>query len=414
MPSKVESKKYRVSQITLLLPQYYLMRLWRQFNKTMTINSICSFLRNFFQFEHGYFQLAGNSVRYFLSQGNIPAHTIDRVKFRFFPKWYIVSSFPTHIDIETSSACQMRCPMCYTTYMDASFKGIMDYRLFTRIIDQAVKGKVYSVKLSWRGEPLLNPRIIDMVRYAKKSGIKEVAFLTNGERLNNRTAEQLVDARLDWISFSVDGLADVYNRIRAPAKFNETVEKVAYMRRYRDHKGYKKPLIRVQSILSAIKDNAESFKKVWKDIADRVNVIADEVRDFNIKEMAHNPDYVCPTPWQRMSIAYNGKVHQCISDYAGKWIVGDANIQSLQEIWLGKNFKKLRIYFRKNVALDKCEACHYCSDNVITENRALKVGSRIVKASKYKGIVDVIDETKNIQRKPQTEITSAYKDRAEE
>jgi len=282
----------------------------------------------------------------------------------------------------------------------------MRYDLYTRIIDQAVTERVYSVKLSWRGEPLLNPQIIDMVRYAKKAGIKEVAFLSNGERLSHTIAEQLVDAGLDWISFSVDGMNQVYDRIRFPAVFRDTLEKIAYLRNFREKRKRNKPLIRVQSILSAIKDNAEEFKKVWEDIADRVNFIADEARDFDIKNMAHNPNYVCPTPWQRMSIAYDGKVHQCITDYAGKLIMGDACVQTLREIWQGKSFKTIRKHFREHTALDNCEACHYCSDNVPTERRTIKVGNKLIKASKYNEIVDVVDETKKIQRNPHTTLTS--------
>lgn len=366
----------------------------------MNIDFMRSYVKNFFNFEHGYFRLSGNSVRYFLMQGNIMAHLIDRIKFRLLPRLMIVPRFPTHIDIEVSSMCQMRCPMCYTTYMDKSFKGLMNYNLFTRIIDQALAGGVYSVKLSWRGEPLLNPRVIDMVKYAKDSGIKEVAFLSNGERLSKKIAEQLVDAGLDWISFSIDGMDDVYNKIRAPAKFHETREKIIYLCQYRDRKGLKKPLIRVQSILSAIKDEAEQFKQLWEGIADSVNFISDEARDFDIKEMEHDPYYICPTPWQRMSIAYDGKVHQCITDYSSKWIMGDANKHPLREIWHGDNFKALRRYFSEHTALNNCEACYYCTDNVITEKRIVMVGNRKIIASKYKGISDVVSDSHEIQRKP--------------
>lgn len=363
-------------------------------------------LKNLFRLEHGYFRLSGNPVRYFLSQGNITAHLIDRVKFRLFPKFGVVSNFPTHIDIEASSACQMRCPMCYTTNMDDTFKGIMDYSLYTKIIDQAAAGGTYSVKLSWRGEPLLNPRIIDMVKYAKKAGIKEVAFLSNAERLSHAIAEQLVDAGLDWISFSVDGVGEVYEKIRVPAKFNETVEKITHMRRYREKRQQDKPLIRVQSILSAIKDNADEFKKVWEGIADRVNFITDEIRDFEMHDIPHDPFYVCPTPWQRMSIDYDGKVHQCITDYAGKWILGYANKQTLKEIWHGSDFNALRRHFRNHSALSNCEACSYCSDNVVTEGRKIKIGNRTIRASKYKDVSDVVNETKEIQRDAQQKITS--------
>jgi len=301
---------------------------------------IISFYKRF-NFEPGYFRIAGNPVTYFLSQGNFFAHIKDRIKFRLYPKFKIVPQFPTHIDIESASNCQLKCPMCYTTYLEASKKGIMKFDLYKNIIDQAVAGKVYSVKISWRGEPLLNKRIVDMVSYAKQSGIKEVAMLSNGELLTPQLAENLVDVGLDWISFSADGTAETYDVIRAPAKFYETIEKVAYMRSYRDKKGLKKPLIRTQSVLSAFNNDPEGFLKAWKGVADRVNCIADEARDFELKEMYHDPAYLCPTPWARITIAHDGQVHQCKVDYGRKTVMGDVNNDSIYDIWHGDSFTSL-------------------------------------------------------------------------
>lgn len=357
----------------------------------MNIYRWLKFLKKRFKFEPGYFRLHGNPLSYFLRQGNLFAHIVDRIKFRFFPKFCIVPNFPTHIDIESASNCQMKCPMCYTTYMEPEKKGIMKFDLYKNIIDQAVAGKSYSVKISWRGEPLLNHRIIDMVKYAKESGIKEVAMLSNGELLNEKMAEDLVDAGLDWISFSADGMGEVYNEIRAPAKFNETVDKIAYMRRYRDIQGFKKPLIRVQSILSAIKDDPDLFVKAWEGVADRVNCIADEARDFELKEMEHDSEYLCPTPWARMTIAHDGKVHQCKVDYGRKNVMGDANVHSLHEIWHGESFTSLRNAFKQQIALKDYAACNICTDNVLTEERLIEVDGKGLRVGKYKGIFDVVE-----------------------
>lgn len=341
--------------------------------------------------EAGYFKISGNSFIYFLRQGHLISHLIDRVKFRIFPKLHIVPDFPTHLDIETASNCQMKCPMCYTTYLDSSKKGIMKYELYTKIIDQALEKGSYSVKLSWRGEPLLNNRIIEMVQYAKKSGIKEVAMLSNGERLTKEMSEALVDSGLDWISFSIDGMGEIYETIRAPAKFDETLEKIAYMKDYRDKQGKNIPLIRIQSIYSAIKDDPNTFIAVWSKVADRVNCIADEARDFELREMLHDPEYNCPTPWARMTIGYDGHVHQCKVDYDRKQSMGDANHLSLYEIWHGSAFTNLRNVFKKQKALDNFEACNLCSDNVKTEESILEAGGKSISHTLRKGIPNVVE-----------------------
>lgn len=357
----------------------------------MSVLKIRSFFRNYFRFENSYFTVGGwkKELLYFLRMGHLLPHLVDRVKFRIFPKFAIVADFPSHLDVESASACQMRCPMCFTTYMDDGLKGIMKYPLFTKIVDEAARRGVYSIKLSWRGEPLLNPHIVDMVRYAKSSGIQEVAVLTNAEFLTKEMAEALVDAGLDWISVSADGTGAIYNEIRRPAIFEETVARVAYMKQYRDGKGLTRPLLRVQSIMSAVESGPEEFKAAWANVVDRMNIIADESRDFNEKGLQFDRYFVCAKPWQRMSIAYDGRVHQCISDYGAKNVIGDVNESSLYDIWHGPKNEAVREAFRKHRYLEENEPCNICSYGVITEPSKLK-GDDQMYVRRYKNIAPVV------------------------
>mgnify|MGYP003882970839 CR=1 FL=1 len=134
-------------------------------------------------------------------------------------------------------------------------------------------------------------------------------------------------------STAADGTGAIYNEIRRPAIFEETVARVAYMKQYRDKKGLTLPLLRVQSIMSAVESSPEEFKSAWAGVVDRMNIIADESRDFAEKGLQFDRYFVCAKPWQRMSIAYDGRVHQCISDYAAKNVLGDVNTSTLHEIW---------------------------------------------------------------------------------
>jgi radical SAM protein with 4Fe4S-binding SPASM domain len=273
--------------------------------------------------------------------------------------------------------------------MDERLKGVMKYPLFTKIVDEAALRGVYSIKLSWRGEPLLNKHIVDMVRYAKAKGIKEVAFLSNAEFLTQEMAEALVDAGLDWLSVSADGTGEIYNEIRRPAVFDETVARVAYMKRYRDSKGLTRPLLRVQSIVSAFENDPQAFKSAWAGVVDRMNVIADEYRDFNQKDLQWDRYFVCPKPWQRMTIAYDGRVHQCISDYGAKKIIGDVKESSLYDIWHGSRNEAVREAFRRHVYLEENEPCNLCSYGVITEPSRLK-GAGDMYVRRYKSIAPVV------------------------
>jgi len=347
---------------------------------------------------HDYFVLTDKwqNLRYFFRQGYILPHLIDRLKWFYYPKLFIVSTFPTHLELETSSVCQMRCPMCKTTEMikkGIDFFGFMDLGLFKKIIDECVNEPLFSIKLSWRGEPLLNPRIIEMISYAKKKGIKNVAFLTNGERLNSELTEGLVNAGLDWISISFDGLQEVYNKIRKPAKFDETLEKIKYIKQYRERQKRKKPLIRIQSLHSAIRGKEEEFLKLWGGIADRVNLIADQKRSLVPQDYRHSPSYICPSPWQRMCIAWNGKVAQCYGDYLMANILGDVTVKSIKEIWHDRPFMQLRELMRNDKRLST-QPCRTCSDGGITEEETVVVGGRKIKVLHY---VDQSIDVRNLK-----------------
>lgn len=376
----------------------------------MNMRMLKSFFNRYFRFELNYFTVGGwrKDCIYFLKQGNIYAHIIDRIKFRIFPKLLIVADFPSHIDIEPASACQMRCPMCYTTYMPDELKGLMKWDLYTKIIDEAAARKVYSVKLSWRGEPLLNKRIVDMVKYAKDKGIKEVAFLTNAELLSHEISEKLVDAGLDWMSVSADGVGEVYNEIRSPAIFEETVARMRYMREYRDRLGLAKPLLRVQSIVSAITTDFEAFTKAWEGVVDRINIISDQIRDFETHtDLEYDPYYVCARPWTRLNIAYDGRVHQCGADYSAKTIVGDCNTESLYDIWHGEGNRKVREAFRRHTYLQDMSVCRNCSECLVQESQQITDMTIL----KYKSVPNIVQADRVTLQTPVAILTPRQKKR---
>lgn len=334
--------------------------------------------------DHDYFSLNSKKehIANFFRLGNWYAHLIDRIKWYFAPRFFLVFGFPSHIDIEASSRCQMKCPMCGRWLMKGQKQGDMDFGLYRKVIDECAKERVYSVKLSWRGEPLLNPRIVDMVRYAKEKGIKDVAFLTNGERLNFELIDQLINAGLDWISISFDGLGEIYERIRYPARFEKVIENIKYIRDSRNRQGLSKPLIRVQSIWSAIKDNPGEYLDFFKPIADKISFIADQIRSDQQRDFKHDPSYICQSPWQRMCVMWDGRVSQCHSDYLEGNILGDVNENSLRQIWRGEAFVRLRRLMKNKQRL-YLKPCQICCDGGITREEVVQVKDKKIHMNVY-------------------------------
>jgi radical SAM protein with 4Fe4S-binding SPASM domain len=276
--------------------------------------------------------------------------------------------------------------MCKSTAMrnaGIKFGKNMDWELYKKIIDECANSSLYSIKLSWRGEPLVHPKVVDMVRYAKDKKIKDVAFLTNGTSLNRYMNLELVNAGLDWISFSFDGFKEDYERIRCPAKFEQTIDNIKDLRRCREYFDLKKPQIRVQSIQSVIEGREEEFLKLWEGIADKIYFIPDQVRTLNEGDYKHDPNFICPNPWQRIVIAADGTVPQCITDYTCDIKLGDVNCQTISEIWHGDGFNTFRKQIRMGDRLER-KPCRVCGSGGLMEDKEVIIGGNRRKVRRYK------------------------------
>ncbi len=318
---------------------------------------------------------------YYRGHGHLFRFLVNRVKWHVYPRLHIFPQFPDHIDIESSSACNMKCPMCFTTtdeYKESVTLTNMKFELFKKIVDECVERGAFSIRLSWRGEPTLNPRYVDMARYAKSRGIKEVSSLTNLLKMTPEMFEELVDIQMDWLTISFDGLGDTYNKIRHPAKFEDAVEKIRQFSEIKKRKGSRKPVIKIQGIWPAVKENPQAFYNTFRDIADQVavNPLLDYLRKDT--DIVYRDNFTCPLPWQRFAVGADGKVGLCAHDEMGHQIMGDVNKQTIHEIWNGPAMSALRKAHVEHTAVKQYEACRSCFLPRASVPVSERVGERIV------------------------------------
>lgn len=113
--------------------------------------------------------------------------------------------------------------MCHYIQRKSYKKGFVTFDAVKRIIDEGVSNNLYGVKFNIRGEPLLHPEIHEFVKYAKQRGLIDVYFNSNAMLLTDDIARKLIDAGLDRLSISFEGITkDVYEKYRVGAKY-ETV-----------------------------------------------------------------------------------------------------------------------------------------------------------------------------------------------
>lgn len=279
-----------------------------------------------------------------------------------YPETQVVSEYPLLVDTELSSLCNLQCPMCYT--ITESFKTtvkptLMDLSLFKRIIDE-IAGKVPALRLSLRGEPTLHPQFIDCIRYAKERGIGEVSFLTNGSRMTGDYFRQIMDAGADWITISVDGMDEVYEKIRRPLKFRQTFERIMDAKTIKEKAGLHKPVIKVQSIWPAIRESFEAYYNTFVPYTDLIafNPLIDYLGNDN--DIIYMNDFICPQHYQRLVIGSDGTALMCANDGENKAVIGNANTESIHEIWHGRKLGAMREIHRQHKGFLKIPVCRKC------------------------------------------------------
>jgi len=105
--------------------------------------------------------------------------------------------------IEVTSRCTLRCVMCPRVALADRWPSLdLPWGAFQRIADAFRHTRF--VHLQGWGEPLLHPRLFDMIAAAKAAGC-QVGFTTNGMLLDRPARERLVSLEVDLVAISIAG-----------------------------------------------------------------------------------------------------------------------------------------------------------------------------------------------------------------
>ena len=287
---------------------------------------------------------------------------IYRLRFNLLPKIRQTSGFPTHIDIESTNYCNLDCIHCGRPLMSGDM-GIMDWLVFTKTLRECQLNNCPSIKLNWRGEPLIHPLLEEMVEVSKKkAGILEVQLNTNGQLLTPNRSRKLCNAGLDRIIISADGITrETYEKIRQRASWDRLIENIKYLRTL-----YPRPIIRIQTcVLPQNRHEIKDYYKFWIKYADEIKIHQSfDPLQKRAKVLKRKNKRRCPQLWQRLVVAWNGDIHTCCVDWADKGILGNIKEMKLKEAWHSSQERYLR-FLHKNKIAGIVEPCKNC-DNFLT------------------------------------------------
>ncbi len=193
--------------------------------------------------------------------------------------------------VEVTSRCNLRCVMCPRVGLADRWREMdLPWEAFQRIA--RAFDRVKHVHLQGWGEPLLHPRLFDMIAVAKDAGCR-VGFTTNGMRLTPDAARRLVDLRLDLLAVSIAGATPrTHESLRVGSDLPLILENIRRLLALRSDHGRDAPKVELSYLMT--RTNMEELPQAVELAA---SLGADEL-------YATNLDYVV-TPEQDALKAFN-------------------------------------------------------------------------------------------------------------
>ena len=283
---------------------------------------------------------------------------INNFSYRF--KWnygkHLYLKKPVCVDLELSSACNLKCNFCYHADKPPFEKGFMDYELATCILAQVAHLEIPSIKLSGRGESVLNKDFHAISYLAKYYSFQDIIINTN---LNFNPLRRDILAgllRCTTIKVSLDTLNEsTYNKIRIGGNFRNVIGNLNILHgRLTDQR-------LVLQFVRTEENKDENFKRVKTLWPKAEVVIKDMVGGRNQDSVAPtNKRKCCMQPFVRLIARFNGDVVLCCPDFKDEYVIGNIKDMTIKEMFNSKKARLLRKSLKSGKAFSH-EPCKSCS-----------------------------------------------------
>ena len=275
--------------------------------------------------------------------------------------------------VEIISVCNLACSFCPPTNRT---KGIIKVEDFKRILDQ-LKPHTKYIYLHVKGEPLMHPRIDQLLNAAHEKGFK-VNITTNGTLIKKNKDKLLGKPALRQINFSLhsfDGHEGSENREKYLGDILEFVREAKEQGILISYRLWN--LQRGQSTDLARRRNRETLDIIEKEynldykIEEKVvpgggvkvahNVYLNQDHEFRWPSLLAPEDEgkgFCHALRSHAAILVDGTVVPCCLDGDGIIKLGNVNEQSFSEIVEGERANRIVDGFSNRVAVE--ELCRKC------------------------------------------------------
>ena len=241
-----------------------------------------------------------------------------------------------NVYIEPTNRCNLSCIFCARENANRSLQT-MSLQAFQNAMRGIPRGSY--ITLTGNGEPLINPEIYQMIKYASDAGMF-VSIITNASPLNSENQDKLIESGVSRIQASFQSLdKSAYETVMRNAKFERSLTNLLeFIQKVRDRKA--KIYISISMVeVKESKPFAEASKRFWAKLPidnyyeGALLSLQTESGAYEDTNKGMGEVYkVCANPWIDAKINADGSVNPCVQDFSGKYTLGNINERPLTEI----------------------------------------------------------------------------------
>ena len=284
------------------------------------------------------------------------------------------------VEFEVTNHCNADCIMCPNGIMQRPIVR-MEMDLFKKIVDELAAENLPLIKFVFAGigEPTLDPRLPDKIRYLKeKIPNTPIQLTTNASLLSEKKSKELIEAGLDRVIISFNGTTkESYEAVMGHMSYEKTMANLMTFLSLRKNG---KPHLTLSCVrLDANAKDFEGLDKFWKDKGVRVDGFKTPI-PFNRggDKISYQSKWALPTPTaprhfypcrmmgENLLIHPNGAVVLCFVDYEENHVMGQFGKDTLRQILNTK-----RDWFERHKRGDfshtpLCKNCTFMREQVIS------------------------------------------------
>jgi radical SAM protein with 4Fe4S-binding SPASM domain len=244
----------------------------------------------------------------------------------------------------------------------------MSRELAISLITEAADLGVHSIKMNHRGESTLHPNFEEITFRAKlrAKGSTFIDRLTNSNFNFRHDREDIFRGLCNQtkVKVSFDSfIKDIFEKQRQGSKYEATLANIT---KFYNYPGRENTLViqAVRTNLNKDEDLEWEIKSRWPSavasvrdcvegrVGKDLSTVVTRSRDVSVR-------IPCKQAFVRLIVHHDGKVAPCCPSIAGDLLIGDANTQSLKDIFNSLAAKGLRKELKSGKAFEKspCKTC---------------------------------------------------------